>query len=121
MEGEDLPQEAVYRFYLRVEGDRLVRVEKGRKTVLIDLENKSWPVPVESYGPKADEIASLAMCSIASREKKELFGQLRDVITVHCVAKSKSLTDAVVENVFASGLGFVSMGGYELVRIEAQQ
>lgn len=118
MKGEDAPQEVVYRFSLRAEGDRLIRVEKDSETVLIDLGNKPWSVPAQSYGPKANEATPLAMCSIVSRETKELFGQERDVIMVRCVAKSESLPDRVVENVFASGLGFVIKDGYKLVHVE---
>lgn len=108
------PTESVYRFYLRSEKDRLIMVENSRETVLLDLAKDSWAAPMEIFKPGRGTYTLQAICSVESRETKELFGQQRDIIGVRCKCEPKDMPAITVEYSLASGLGLVEINGTQL-------
>lgn len=105
---------------LKANGDRLVMVEEGRETVLLDLGNKIWKARVEVWRPEGKIAFLPAICTVVSRENRQLVGQERDVIVVECSYDSTHAQGGVIKYSLASGVGFVSFNGYELKSLGAE-
>lgn len=113
---KEVPRSILYLFNLRAEGSRLILLDRGIESTLLDLDSDNWTIPIEVH-PSLEEASSsptLAQCSISSRGYAQLMSKEREVIVVECKYTIHDLPETVVRHSFASGLGLVQLYDFKL-------
>lgn len=108
-------QSTYYRLNFRADGNRIIMVERGNESTLLDLRKDSWSIPLDIFTLGADISSStLAQCSIVSRYEALLLNKEREVIVVECRYSMQGMSETVIQHSFASDLGLVQLYDFKL-------
>lgn len=108
---------SINQMILSTDGTKIL-LETHLITTLADLKADSWSIPISVVGPKASEYPNESTCEVISKKNTHLFGQSRLVIDVKCTVKPVKGPPIISNWTLASGLGFIQIDNFELVRIE---